>query len=176
MKFNKLLISSFVLLFLIPLVSAFNLDVSCPGSTKVGQTIDCTIDLSESVTGSFGDQFIIHAPGFVAAEPFLDSELNGVQAFNANGLDELTLIVKFTADQPAGPVARFHLVADAIGNHQISLTDYVVAESSSSKTVKVRKASGGGKGGGKPKAGSAISEPEEGTGGFWDWFLGIFGL
>ena len=168
-KIGKLKVTFVFSLFLIllPLATAFDLDVNCPSSVTVGSQITCTIDLDQDITDVFGDQFVINAPGFTEGTPFLEADTNGVGAYNSNGLGALTILLKMSAGQSTGSVGTINLVAgNTAGDYTISLSDYVNADNSNSAMVTITSATvttttttttGGGGGGGSGGGGSGTT-------------------
>ena len=81
--------------------------------------------LDRDFTGVFGDQFSVNAPSFSEGNPFFEANVNGVDAYNHDGLDANTVILKYARDQPAGEIARFNLIAGNEGNHIVSLNNLI---------------------------------------------------
>lgn len=115
---------------------SFNLDIQCPSAVSPGQTFQCDIILDRPVTGFFGAQFVINAPGFNSVQPFIQGQ-NNVRAYST-GLGQQTLVFKSTADgQPAGAVATISLVALNRIISNIFLSDLIIATGSNPAQVSV---------------------------------------
>ena len=143
MKFQKLIISLCLLVFILPLVSAYNLDVICnPSTVNVGDTVTCNLVLSDTsnqgdITGPFGSYFVIDisttalsAPGTGTGGIELTAVYPGLNALSsATTLN--SALVTFTSDtiSLAQPVtlATFQLSANQVGSSVVSLTGLSIA-------------------------------------------------
>ncbi|GEM_PF-5015149 len=122
------------------MVAAYNLNVDClSSSVQVGAQVSCNIFLDQNVSQTFGDQFVINAPGFTAAQNFIQGQ-NNIDA-TSNGLGQTTVLIENNYNtnrgQARGVVTTFNLVAQTEGARTISLSNLVIAQGSQSDTITI---------------------------------------
>ncbi len=142
----KILIYPGLLLMLVSLVTAFNLDVICPGYAFLpGDEVSCNLRLDEGIPESiFGLQFAVQAEGLTDADEFFQpfDPLVG----SSGGLGGQTLLFTLTPFAvPAGNVAKINLEippGTLDGDYEVSLEDRIYSEEttfgSTSGIIRVR--------------------------------------